>query len=68
MAGLFRHTLFLFVLAAVCYVMAIYVTGGRIGFIVFLVVGLTAELLVWLLGAYGIVGAICGKANRNHST
>ena len=75
MAGLFRHTLFLFVLAAVCYVMAIYVTGGRIGFIAFLVVGLTAELVVWLLGAYTVGGAICGlvrgilygKANRNRS-
>jgi hypothetical protein len=56
--------------------MAIYVTGGRIGFIAFLVVGLIAELVVWLLGAYSIVGAICGlvrklqygKANQSRST
>jgi hypothetical protein len=55
--------------------MAIYVTGGRIGFIAFLVVGLIAELVVWLLGAHAIVGAIGGlirgildgKANRNRS-
>ena len=69
MTGLFRHTLFLFVLAAVCYVMAIYVTGGRIAFIAFLVVGLTAELLVWVSGAYGIVGAIGGifRSNPNRS-
>lgn len=75
MAGLFRHGLFLLVLAAVCYAMAIYVTGGRIGFIAFLVVGLIAELAVWLLGAHAVVGAIrglvrgmlYGKANRNRS-
>ena len=48
MAGLFRHTLLLFVLAAVCYVMAVYVTGGRIGFIAFFVVGLIAELVFWI--------------------
>ncbi len=75
MAGLFRHTLFLFVLAGACYAMAIYFTDGRIGFIAFLVVGLTAELVVWLLGAHSVVGAICGlvrkipygKANRSRS-
>jgi hypothetical protein len=66
MAGLFRHTSFLLVLAAVCYVMAIYVTGGRIGFITFLVVGLTAELGVWLLGACSVVGTICGLVRRTH--
>lgn len=49
MAGFFRHTLFLFVLAAACYVMAVYVTGGRIAFIVFFVAGVTAELVFWIL-------------------
>ena len=44
MAVFFRHTLFLFVLAVICYVLAIFVTGGRIGFIVLFVVGLLAEL------------------------
>lgn len=69
MAGLLRHASFLIVLAAVCYVMSIYVTGGRIGFIAFLVVGLTAELAMWLFGAYTIVGAICGlfRSNPNRS-
>ena len=69
MGGLFRHTLFLIALAALCYVMAIYVTGGRIGFITFLAVGLTAELAVWLFGAYTIVGAIGGlfRSNRKRS-
>ena len=72
MAKLFRHTSYLIVLAAVCYVMAIYVTGGRIAFMAFLVVGLTAELVVWLLGAHAAVDAVCGlvrggKANRNRS-
>ena len=69
MAGLFRHTLFLFVLAAVCYVMAIYVSGVRIACIAFLVVGLTAELAVWLFGAYTIVGAIgrLFRSSRNSS-
>ena len=67
MARLLRHTSFLIVLAGACYVMAIYVTGGRIGFITFLVVGLIAELTVWLLGAYGIVGSIYAKATRNRN-
>jgi hypothetical protein len=49
--------------------MAIYVTGGRIGFIAFLVVGLAAELAVWLFGGYTIVGAIREffRSNRNRS-
>jgi uncharacterized membrane protein YvlD (DUF360 family) len=44
-----RHTLFLFVLAAICYALAIFVTGGRIGFIAFFVVGLLAELAFYIL-------------------
>ena len=72
MAGVLRHTLFLIALAGVCYVRAIYVTGGRIGFIAFLIVGLTAELAVWLFGAYEISSAIRrlfrgGKANRHRN-
>ena len=38
MAIFFRHTLFLFVLAAICYALAIFVTGGRVAFIAFFVV------------------------------
>jgi hypothetical protein len=45
----FRHTLFLFVLAAACYALAIFITGGRIGFIVFFVVGLLTELAFYIL-------------------
>ena len=44
-----RHTLFLFVLAVICYALAIFVTGGRIGFIAFFVVGLVAELAFYIL-------------------
>ncbi len=49
MAGLLRHILLLFVLAAVCYVIAIAFTDGRLGFIVFFVIGLIAELVFWIL-------------------
>lgn len=49
MALFFRHTLFLFVLAAICYALAIFITGGRIGFIAFFVVGLLAELAFYIL-------------------
>lgn len=49
MALVLRHTLFLFVLAAICYALAIFVTGGRIGFIVFFVVGLLSELTFYVL-------------------
>ena len=49
MARLFQHSLFLIALAAVCYAMAIFVTGGRVGFIVFLVVGLLTEFGFWSL-------------------
>ena len=45
----FRHTLFLFMLAAICYALAIFITGGRIGFIAFFVVGLLAELAFYFL-------------------
>ena len=46
MALFFRHTLFLFVLATICYALAIFITGGRIGFIVFIVVGLSLTVTV----------------------
>lgn len=49
MAGLFKHVLFLFVLAAVCYVVAIVVADNRLGFIAFFVIGLVAELAFWIL-------------------
>jgi Ca2+/Na+ antiporter len=48
-AGILRHTLLLFVLAAVCYVIAISSADGRLGFITFFVVGLIAELVFWIL-------------------
>ena len=48
MALFFRHTLFLFVLAVICYALAIFITGGRIGFIAFFVVGLLTELAFYL--------------------
>ena len=41
--------MFLFVLAAICYALAIFITGGRIGFIAFFVVGLLAELGFYIL-------------------
>jgi len=49
MQRLLRHVLLLFVLAAVCYVIAISFADGRIGFIVFFVVGLISELVFWIL-------------------
>ena len=50
MAGfLRRHILLLFVLAALCYVLAIVFADGRLGFIGFFVVGLIAELVFWVL-------------------
>jgi len=48
MALFFRHTLFLFVLAAICYALAIFITDGRVGFIAFFVVGLLAELTFYI--------------------
>lgn len=48
MAVFFRHTLFLFVFAAICYARAIFITDGRIGFIAFLVVGLRAEVAFYI--------------------
>ena len=49
MAGILRHILLLFVLAAVCYAIAIWFADGRLGFITFFVVGLIAELVFWIL-------------------
>jgi hypothetical protein len=49
MALFFRHTLFLFLLAVICYALAIFITGGRIGFIAFFVVGLLTELALYIL-------------------
>ena len=49
MALFFRHTLFLFLLAVICYALAIFITGGRIGFIAFFVVGLLTELAFYIL-------------------
>ena len=47
--ALFKHILLLFILAAVCYVIAVAFADGRLGFIVFFVAGLIAELVFWIL-------------------
>jgi hypothetical protein len=49
MAGVLRHVLLLFVLAVVCYVIAVVFADSRLGFIAFLVIGLMAELVFWIL-------------------
>lgn len=49
MTGILKHVFLLFVLAAVCYVIAILFTDDRLGFILFFVAGLFAELVFWLL-------------------
>ena len=49
MAGFLRHILLLFVLAAVCYVIAIIFADGRLGFLVFFASGLIIELAFWIL-------------------
>ena len=48
MAYLLRHILVLMLLAAACYVIAIVLANGRLGFIAFFVLGLTAETLFWV--------------------
>jgi hypothetical protein len=42
-----KRVLFYFLLALACYSMAAYLGEGRIAFIVFIVVGLIAELIFW---------------------
>lgn len=49
MVGTLKHVFFLFVLAALCYVIAITITNSQVGFIVFFVVGLISELVFWIL-------------------
>jgi membrane protein implicated in regulation of membrane protease activity len=49
MAEVLRHVLLLFMLAVVCYVIAVVFVDGRLGFIAFFVVGLIAELVFWTL-------------------
>jgi len=44
-----KHVFLLFILAALCYVIAITITNSRVGFIIFLVVGLISELIFWIL-------------------
>jgi hypothetical protein len=44
----FKHVLFLFVLACLCYAIAVYFTAGRAAFIVFFVIGIVAELMFWI--------------------
>lgn len=47
--GTLKHVILLFVLAALCYVIAITITNSRVGFVIFLVVGLISELVFWIL-------------------
>ena len=49
MISILKHTIFLFVLAAVCYVLAITIVNSRISFLVFLIVGLICEVVFWIL-------------------
>jgi hypothetical protein len=49
MAGLSRHIFFLFALAAVCYGIAVYLSEGQLAFVIFISVGLVAELVFWAL-------------------
>ena len=47
--GILKHVFLLFVLAALCYVIAVTITNSRVGFVVFLVVGLIFEVVFWIL-------------------
>lgn len=49
MTGVLKHIFFLFVLAALCYVIAITITNSQVAFVVFFVVGLLSELVFWIL-------------------
>lgn len=49
MTGVLRHILVLFVLAALCYVIALALADSRLGFITFFVIGIVAELAFWIL-------------------
>jgi len=49
MTSISKHIFLLFVLAAVCYVIAIAFSSGRLGFIAFFVAGLISELIFWTL-------------------
>lgn len=49
MIAILKHILFLFVLAAACYVLAITIVNSRVAFLVFLVVGLILEIAFWIL-------------------
>ena len=46
--GLFRHIFFLFVLAVLCYLLAITVATSQAAFVMFLVVGVLFELVFWV--------------------
>jgi len=47
--GILKHVFFLFVLAALCYVIAVTITNSQVAFVVFFVVGLLSELVFWIL-------------------
>jgi hypothetical protein len=48
MPRIFKHILLFMVLAAVCYAIAVFLADGRLGFIIFFVAGLVAELVFWI--------------------
>lgn len=47
--GILKHVFLLFLLAAVCYVIAVMFEKDQLGFIVFFVAALIAELAFWIL-------------------
>ena len=47
--GMLKHIFFLFVLAALCYVLAIAITNSQVAFVVFFVVGIIVEMVFWIL-------------------
>lgn len=47
--GILKHVFFIFVLAALCYVIAITITTSQVAFVVFLVVGVLSEFVFWIL-------------------
>ena len=44
-----KHIFFLFVLAALCYVLAITIATDQIAFIIFFVIGIIFEIAFWIL-------------------
>ena len=49
MIGILKHVFFLFVLAVLCYVIAVTITTSQVAFVIFFVVGLLSEVVFWIL-------------------